>query len=417
MKHLYHKVLVIMSGISNKQMVYDAVGDIEKWLYETTGKELLLEVDYVDYSNTKFETETIKGKSGVNYTDYEFVAVKNQPIVKIGHDEELKQNKEYDSVCLMYSPQIITGKLPTNPVHTGLLYEGFTPFQVIFWDENQQRMTLAETFAHELLHAWYYLAKIRGNWALKDDVHTHSGYQDPRPHANFSNIVNKLKPYWNVICSLPMLQHITLAKRKITAHPEMIKRLLAAHQDALMAGISVRVGLFKQKGLVIGGIYTSSWRTAKIQQELYDKGSTKTLVSNHMRGTAVDLYPNSQYIKDIESIMEKHELVNDINGDSVHFNLISNSEAAKYPIIRNSTSVPYANVDEALMKRFEGKDVWRVEHMGEVYSVEDGKITKIEHRGGRSSLFDHWSHKLVAHGDLIPINEHVWDKIKEAHYV
>ena len=70
-----------------------------------------------------------------------------------------------------------------------------------------------------------------------------------------------------------------------------------------------------------------------MQEQLLAKGLTRTLASNHRRGTAVDVFPDLDYVKKIIPIMKKHNLVNDLGAwDQVHFNWSSNSTAMSYPI-------------------------------------------------------------------------------------
>ena len=62
-----------------------------------------------------------------------------------------------------------------------------------------------------MLHSWYSVINLRADVKLTDDVHKHSGIDDPRPEANFSNIILKLQPYW---------EYLTTNKKPMTFYKE-----------------------------------------------------------------------------------------------------------------------------------------------------------------------------------------------------
>lgn len=142
------------------------------------------------------------------------------------------------------------------------------------------------------------------------------------------------------------LQQTTINGQKIVALPVYLEALTKAHAELVALGI----GYGRQKGFVLSSETTGSWRSLVLQKQLVAKGASKTLYSNHRRGTAVDCAADWDYIKRIAPTMKKHGLINDlayINGnqtsslplpgykawDGGHFNLKSNAEASKYPII------------------------------------------------------------------------------------
>lgn len=95
--------------------------------------------------------------------------------------------------------------------------------------------------------------------------------------------------------------------RKIVAHEDLLERLSKVPE----------------------AIVYSSWRSLAEQKELVKNGKSKTLASNHRRGTAVDCIN----WKEIEPKMRKVGLINDISWDRNHFALGGESQAAKYPLV------------------------------------------------------------------------------------
>lgn len=156
------------------------------------------------------------------------------------------------------------------------------------------------------------------------------------------------------------LQQITINGSKIIALPVYLEALVKAHEELVSLGI----GHGNLKGFVLAGETTGSWRSLVLQKQLVAKGASKTLFSNHRRGTAVDCAADWDYIGKIAPTMKKYGLVNDlayIKGsqtssqklpgytawDGRHFNLKSNTEAMKYPII---------DVAPTILKQFSMQD-------------------------------------------------------------
>ena len=193
----------------------------------------------------------------------------------------------------------------------------------------------------------------------------------------------------------------------------MLEKLRQVHEELLRLNIGVWAGFFYKKGLVVGAVSTSSWRSYTTQLNLYNQRKTRTLRSNHRRGTAIDVYPKSSYVTKIKETMAKYNLVNDLAGDAVHFNLHNNREASKYLFIGNDNGITkLVNVDQQMLYRFEGKYVQRVEARGEIYKVKNGYLTF--HKGCKSPLFDEWSKFLNDKDFLTGLNEENWNKIKDS---
>ena len=151
------------------------------------------------------------------------------------------------------------------------------------------------------------------------------------------------------------LQYTTINGRKITALPAMLEALTKAHDELVAKGI----GYKEHQGFLLSEETTGSWRSLALQKQLVARGASKTYLSNHRRGSAVDCVPDWSYIKRIRPTMNKYGLVNDlayvkgtqtdddpIEGgvpwDGGHWNLVSNAEASKYDIVN----------DQPLIKEF-----------------------------------------------------------------
>lgn len=151
------------------------------------------------------------------------------------------------------------------------------------------------------------------------------------------------------------LQSLTINGRKIIGLPVFLEALQRAHDEL----VALKIGYGDKLGFVLSSETTGSWRSLALQKQLVAKGASKTLFSNHRRGTAADCAADWDYIKRIRPTMNKYGLVNDlayIKGsktsddqlpgyvawDGCHFQLTSNSAASKYPIID----------EQALIKEF-----------------------------------------------------------------
>ena len=126
------------------------------------------------------------------------------------------------------------------------------------------------------------------------------------------------------------LQYIDLNGRRIIALPFFLEAILKIDADLKCQGI----GLDTKKGLICGAVETSSWRSEALQKQLYNKGASKTMFSNHRRGVALDIFPDRKYIERIDATMEKYGLKNDLGDwDFGHYNWISNAHCWSYDII------------------------------------------------------------------------------------
>lgn len=103
-------------------------------------------------------------------------------------------------------------------------------------------------------------------------------------------------------------QFVIINGTKITARRFYLNALVAAHNELVALGIGVN----GKKGFVSAPERTASFRSLALQQGLVASGASRTLFSNHRRGTAVDCYSDWHYIKQIQPTMEKHGLTNDL---------------------------------------------------------------------------------------------------------
>lgn len=95
---------------------------------------------------------------------------------------------------------------------------------------------------------------------------------------------------------------------KIIAQDFLIEALTKAHAEL----VALKIGYGGKLGFVLASDRTGSWRSEAVQRELFDKGASLTMWSNHRRGTAVDCAADWTYIKAIKPTMNKYGLVNDL---------------------------------------------------------------------------------------------------------
>jgi len=86
-------------------------------------------------------------------------------------------------------------------------------------------------------------------------------------------------------------------------------------------------------------IVYSHWRSLKEQQEMVQRGASKTLLSNHRRGVAVDLIN----WEEMQDKMRAVGLINDIPWDRNHYTIGGESRATLYPLLDSIGDVPTFN--------------------------------------------------------------------------
>lgn len=104
-------------------------------------------------------------------------------------------------------------------------------------------------------------------------------------------------------------------------------------------------------------IVYSSWRSLEEQKVLFSQGKSKTLMSNHRRGLAVDVIN----WKEVESKMNKLGLINDISWDKNHFTLGGESVAAKEVVYdtlpKNLKEYLYLPIKEVKTPQIEAQNI------------------------------------------------------------
>src|SRR6478752_1061757 len=101
------------------------------------------------------------------------------------------------------------------------------------------------------------------------------------------------------------LQFIVLNGQKVVGLLVFLEALVKAHDEL----VSKKIGFGNKLGFVPATEITSSWRSLVLQKQLVAKGASKTLVSNHRRGSAVDCQADWPYIKKIAPTMKKYGLI------------------------------------------------------------------------------------------------------------
>lgn len=193
------------------------------------------------------------------------------------------------------------------------------------------------------------------------------------------------------------LQYIVLNGRRVIGLPFFLEALLKAHEDLTKQGVAYG----NTVGLLPAGEETASWRSLTLQRQLVAKGASKTLVSNHRRGTAMDVVANWDYIKRIAPTMKKYGLINDlayakyqsgrivatsdlprvgyVAWDGGHFQWGSNQKAMGYPLVDELPSL----LTEFSMQEYENKIV-QLSEAG--YAGESGSFALVVN--GHKRLID-----------------------------
>lgn len=215
------------------------------------------------------------------------------------------------------------------------------------------------------------------------------------------------------------LQQVTINGMKIVALPMMLDALVKAHDDLVAQGI----GFGGKPGFVLSNEINGSWRSLAMQKQLVAKGASKTLYSNHRRGTAVDCAADWPYIKKIRPTMNKYGLVNDlaylkgnmadddqlpgyVPWDGGHWNFGSNSHAQSFPIIDEQALIKdfsMADFNECLIQLVEAG----VTDSGAFALVIGGKKRVVPKERLAQALATVMIRKMKAE----PVNKTQWDAI------
>jgi hypothetical protein len=123
-----------------------------------------------------------------------------------------------------------------NTVHNPVIQNGKTCIQLALSPEANQE-GIAENLAHELLHAAYFLVNQKGA-NIVDDVHQHASTTDPRPQANFSDILLKLKPYWS---SLVQDSSTATLTARLNLLQKQLIALLTRTRDDLLSQVKKKI--------------------------------------------------------------------------------------------------------------------------------------------------------------------------------
>jgi hypothetical protein len=144
-------------------------------------------------------------------------------------------------------------------------------------------------------------------------------------------------------------QQVTINGTRLVARRFFLEALVKAHEEL----VKLKIGANGKLGFIPGPERTASWRSEKLQRQILNSGASKTMLSNHRRGVAVDCFANWAYIKAIKSTMNKYGLVNDlayvskdwkqmddsldketpIPWDGGHWNFKSNRDCYAYPMV------------------------------------------------------------------------------------
>ena len=195
-------------------------------------------------------------------------------------------------------------------------------------------------------------------------------------------------------------QQTTINGSRLVARRFVLEAITKAHLEL----VSLKIGANGKLGFVSAPPRTASWRSEALQAELVKEGSSKTMWSNHRRGTAIDCFANWNYINTIKPTMNKYGLFNDlayankaftviddsydaitnIPWDGGHWNWKSNVEAQHAGDIVNALPT---TLKEFSMDQYDGQIMFNAEGHGEFAGVYGGKKHIItEDRAGLAAI-------------------------------
>ena len=218
------------------------------------------------------------------------------------------------------------------------------------------------------------------------------------------------------------LQYAFFNGERVVELPFFLEALTKTHEELTKLGI----GHGGKLGFVPADETTCSWRSLVSQKQLVAKGASKTLYSNHRRGTAVDCVADWDYIKKIAPTMKKHGFVNDlaywnketgqtspsqlpgyVAWDGGHWNWMSNAHAAEY-IVRDELPLIF---DEFSMDKFDNM----ILQLTEAGVTESGSFAAV-YRGEKHIIRKDRAGLAALTKDLRgmkmqPVNKADWDSV------
>lgn len=191
---------------------------------------------------------------------------------------------------------------------------------------------------------------------------------------------------------------------KLIARRFYLEALTKAHDELVLRGI----GVAGKIGFVPSGSVTASWRSLKLQKQLVAKGASKTLLSNHRRGVAVDCYPDRPYTERIRPVMEKNNLVNDLRPwDAVHWNYKSNKHSWGYKMV---DSLP-PNLKEFSMQEYDNYFIQDVQGDGGFALVYGGKKHIVNTKKKKNRLAEANATAFIRGMTPAALTKEAWDSI------
>lgn len=188
-------ILMLKSKIPSEARFQATVDFALNWFNQTTGGQL---VPKLDYAVTAKQFTSVAGNNTQGAAIY---FVNPDEVVQVANPLQNAAGGKYQIVTLCADYDEISPR-PTWDEAFFRTDNGFTQSHLglLKTDQDQFIPTKAAYLVHEWLHNFYWILNQKGI-NLVDDVHNHStDLSEPRPEANFSDIVNnKLKPYWSIL--------------------------------------------------------------------------------------------------------------------------------------------------------------------------------------------------------------------------
>lgn len=215
------KVLLLLRNLDGQKTLIESASDfLSKWASSVTQGGFSWEFEIRE---TEVAFHEVFGPVMMGVTNAVFYGGYIDPKQIVGES----YGTPCDIVALFYNNLDYPN---ANSVHNPLIQDGKTSIQLaISAQANQQG--IVENLAHELLHACYFLANQKGA-NLVDDVHQHAGVDDPRPNANYSDILLKLKPYWTLLTTQDKKALILSLQLKVISLMQLLIAKLQAQIEA-----------------------------------------------------------------------------------------------------------------------------------------------------------------------------------------
>lgn len=186
------KIGIAYWNISDDSPLYDALSIYREWILGVSNNEFDVVFSFFDITGRELTPTPVPGLSDRHM-------VSRYQMGDIGYDMVRHMQEYFDVVCLAYNHDMFEQSLRMVAVQNPMIVAGFTMIQLPVMGVSDAPH-LAHFFAHELMHAYYYLINLRDRGLnMPDYTHERGGLWVDGPPGYDEIFRDEMKPYWNLL--------------------------------------------------------------------------------------------------------------------------------------------------------------------------------------------------------------------------